>query len=173
MSRMHAITWVITVDLNLDNLAEAVFVRLFHCKVTHSFPLFMQNFLEKSLSAQLRLHSPWFPTLLYTPAYLQWVSSLHVSELGCPETCQLLLVSPVHLLLHWLPYTSSTCISLFQTKASACWLTHRKRTDRVNSWTSSEKESGTQYLLHFSFLHLSTNTAHLVLIMHSHNCSLC
>lgn len=131
---MHAITWVITVDLNLDNLAEAVFVRLFHCKVTHSFPFSCRTFWRK-VSAQLRLHSPWFPTRLHTPAYLQWVSSLHVSELGCPETCQLLLVSPVHLLLYWLPYAFSTCISLFQTKASACyWLIRNVLTESTHGY---------------------------------------
>lgn len=91
-SRMHTITQIVTVDVNCD-LAEAVFVSFLPSKVTHSFPLVMQNFPEKSLSTQLTLNSLWFSTLYVHLHTFSGIPSLHVRSSGCPESHQILLVS--------------------------------------------------------------------------------
>lgn len=40
ISSVHAIEWLITEDIELDHMAEVVFVKFLHCKVTSPFPYY-------------------------------------------------------------------------------------------------------------------------------------
>lgn len=83
------------IDVNLDHLAEAMFVRFLHYKVTSLFPFFV-------LSALLGSHYVMLHFLVWSTEYINYFKLLFIGDSSIPPQFIYLSVYSIIYLCNWI-----------------------------------------------------------------------